>query len=358
MGSAKMSSLHGSWGRRCNTAGRKRHLGKHQNAKRTSIPSNMKILITDYDFPDVELELALYRAAGIEVATAQCKTEEDVIAASAGCQGLLVQYAPVNAAVFEARPEIRIVSRYGAGFDTVNTKDAARYGIWVANSPDYGVGEVATHALAMTLALLRHIAFYDRDIKSGRWHYTSAGKMQRVSDMTLGILGLGRIGKRMAHIGRNSFRRVIACDPHIIDGDFPAYVERVTSEQLFEQADAVSLHVPLNEETHGMVNSALLGRMKPGSVLVNTARGAVVNIDDLLSELDAGRLDGAALDVLPVEPPVADARIVQHPRVLLTPHAAFYSEVAGNELRRKAAQNLIDWKCTGRPAYVVVPSCL
>lgn len=315
----------------------------------------MKILITDYDFPDLELEHALYRDAGFEVVTAQCRTEQDVIAASADCQGLLVQYAPVNAKVFEARPEIRIVSRYGAGFDTVNTNDAARYGVWVANSPDYGVGEVATHALAMTLALLRHIAFYDRDIKSGQWHYTSAGKMQRVGDMTLGILGLGRIGKRMAHIARNSFRRVIACDPHIIDGDFPAYVERVTAEQLFEQADAVSLHVPLNNETHGMVNAALLGRMKHGSVLVNTARGAVVNIDDLLAELDTGRLDGAALDVLPVEPPATDARIVQHPRVLLTPHAAFYSELAGRELRRKAAQNLIDWAHTGRPAYVVVP---
>lgn len=277
-----------------------------------------------------------------------------MIAASVGCAGLLVQYAPVNARVFEARPEIRIVSRYGAGFDTVDIADARQHGVWVANSPDYGVGEVATHALAMTLSLLRHIAFYDRDIKAGRWHYTSAGKMQRVGDMTLGIVGLGRIGKRMAHLARNSFRRVIACDPHIIDGDFPPYVERVTLQDLFAQADAVSLHVPLNDETHGMVDASLLGRMKAGSVLVNTSRGAVVDIDALLAELDSGRLDGAALDVLPVEPPAADARIVQHPRVLLTPHAAFYSAVAGEELRRKAAQNLIDWKRNGRPTYVVV----
>jgi D-3-phosphoglycerate dehydrogenase len=172
--------------------------------------------------------------------------------------------------------------------------------------------------------------------------------------MTLGIVGLGRIGKRMAHIARNSFKRVIAYDPHIIDGDFPAYVERVGSEQLFEQADAVSLHVPLNDETRGMINTELLGRMKQGSVLVNTARGAVVNVDDLLAALESGRLDGAALDVLPVEPPASDARVLQNPRLLLTPHAAFYSEVAAKELRRKAAQNLIDWDKTGRPSYVVV----
>ena len=314
----------------------------------------MKILITDYDFPDLELESALYHAAGVELVVAQCRTEDDVIKASEGCQGLLVQYAPINAKVFAARPEIRIVSRFGAGFDTVNTADARQFGVWLANSPDYGVGEVATHALAMTLALLRHIAFYDRDVKAGKWHFSTAGKMQRVSDMTIGILGLGRIGKRMAHISRNSFKRVIACDPYIIDGDFPVYVERVNKEELFEQADAISLHVPLNDETRAMVNASLLQRMKPYSVLVNTARGAIVNIDDLLAALDAGRLDGAALDVLPVEPPDMDARIVQHPRVLLTPHAAFYSVVAEKELRRKAAQNLIDWAAKGRPTYVVV----
>jgi phosphoglycerate dehydrogenase-like enzyme len=314
----------------------------------------MKILITDYDFPDVELEQALYRDAGVELVTAQCRTEDEVIAAAQGCEALLVQYAPVNAKVFAACPQIRIVSRYGAGFDTINTGDAVEYGVWVANSPDYGVGEVATHALAMTLALLRHLALYDRDIRSGTWHFSSPGKLQRVSDMTLGILGLGRIGKRMAHIGRNSFKRVIACDPYIIDGDFPAYAERVSKEELFAQADAVSLHVPLNDETRNIVNASLLERMKPGSVLVNTARGAVVDIDGLLAALDAGRLDGAALDVLPTEPPGTDARIVQHPRVLLTPHAAFYSVVAERELRRKAAQNLIDWMQCGRPSYVVV----
>jgi phosphoglycerate dehydrogenase-like enzyme len=314
----------------------------------------MKILITDYDFPDLELERSLYRDAGIEVVVAQCRTEEEVIAAAAGCQGLLVQYAPVNTKVFAARPEIRIVSRYGAGYDTINTEDAAKHGVWVANSPDYGVGEVATHALAMTLALLRHLPFYDRDVKAGNWHYTSAGKIQRASDMTLGILGLGRIGKRMAHIARNSFKRVIAHDPYIIDGDFPAYVERVSLNDLFTQADAVSLHVPLTEETRGMVNANLLDGMKAGSILVNTARGGIVNVDDLLSALDTGRLDAAALDVLPVEPPATDARILQHPRILLTPHAAFYSEVAGKELRRKAAQNLIDWSRSGRPSYIVV----
>jgi D-3-phosphoglycerate dehydrogenase len=314
----------------------------------------MKVLITDYDFPDIALEQALCDAAGINLAVAQCRTESDVIAASQGCQGLLAQYAPINAQVFAARPEIRVVSRYGAGFDTVNIDDAKKHGVWVANSPDYGIGEIATHALAMMLALLRHIVAYDRDVKAGTWDFNSTGPLQRVSDMTVGIVGLGRIGKRMAHVCRNCFNRVIACDPYIIDGDFPAYVERVDFKQLFSQADAISLHVPLNDETRGMVNRTVLGWMKPGSVLVNTARGPIVDINDLLAALDAGGIEGAALDVLPVEPPPGGSRILTHPRVLLSPHAAFYSVVAEKELRRKAVQNLIDWARYGRPSYVVV----
>ncbi|EJN09585.1 C-terminal binding protein [Herbaspirillum sp. YR522] len=314
----------------------------------------MKVLITDYDFPDVDLELALYKAAGVEVVTAQCRTEDEVIAASAGCQGLLVQYAPVNAKVFAARPEIRIASRYGAGFDTINTDDAAKYGVWVGNSPDYGVGEVSTHALAMALDLIRNITVYDRAVKAGQWHYTTAGIIPRASEMTLGLVGLGRIGKRMAHISRNVFKRVIAYDPYIIDGDFPAYVERVGREELFGQADVVSLHTPLNDDTRNMVDASLLKLLKPNSYLVNSARGGLVDIDDLLAALESNRLKGAALDVLPVEPPETASAIVQHKRVLLSPHAAFYSDIAAQELRRKAAQNLIDWDRTGRPSYVVV----
>ena len=193
---------------------------------------------------------------------------------------MLVQYAPVTDRVLAALPRIGLVSRYGAGFDTIDTDACRRHGVWVANSPDYGVGEVATHALAMTLALIRHLALYDRDVRAGNWHYLSPGTIRRASDMTVGILGLGRIGKRYAALARDCFARVIACDPYIIDGDFPAYRQaRRRRQQLFEQADVVSLHVPLNDETRGMVGASLLARMKHGSFLVNTARGGIVDVD-------------------------------------------------------------------------------
>jgi D-3-phosphoglycerate dehydrogenase len=313
-----------------------------------------KILFSDHEFPDLRIERDLFAAAGIEVVVAQAKTEDEVIAAAEGCFGILLQYAPISERVVAALPGLGIVSRIGAGFDTVDTEACARHGVWVANSPDYGVGEVATHALALALAMMRNVVAYHRDVNSGRWHYLSSGELRRAADMTLGIVGLGRIGKRMAHVSRNVFRRVVAVDPYIIDGDFPAYVERASLTDVFAQADVVSLHVPLNAETRGMIDAAVLGVMRAGSYLVNTSRGAVVDVDAALSALERGTLCGLALDVLPVEPVPAGSKLLGHPRVILTPHAAFYSVEAERELRRKAAQNLVTFLRSGRPEYVVV----
>ena len=314
----------------------------------------MRALITDYDFPDIALEREVFITGGVDLVEAQCKNEDDLISAARECDALLLQYAPVTDRVLAALPRIGLVSRYGAGFDTIDTEACRRHGVWVANSPDYGVGEVATHALAMTLALVRRLLIYDRDVKAGRWHYLSAGKIRRASLMTVGILGFGRIGKRYAALARECFARVIACDPYLSDADFPSYVQRIGLAELFEQADAISLHVPLNAETRGMVDASLLARLKPGSVVINTARGGVVDIDALRAALDDGRLDGAALDVLPTEPIAPQDPLAMHPRVLLTPHAAFYSGESEVELRRKAALNIVQWAATGRPMYPVV----
>jgi D-3-phosphoglycerate dehydrogenase len=314
-----------------------------------------RVLLSDHEFPDLDLEKELFARHGIDIALAQCRTEDDVIREAQGAFGILLQYAPITDRVIRALPDLGIVSRIGAGFDTVDTAACERHGVWVANSPDYGVGEVATHALALALASIRNVVAYQRDIAAGQWHYLSSGPLRRASDMTLGIVGLGRIGKRMAHISRNVFRRVIAADPYLIDGDFPAYVERTTLDDLFAQSDVVSLHTPLNAETRGMVGARFFDAMRPGSFLVNTSRGAVVDVDAALAAVDRGTLAGLALDVLPAEPVARDSRLLGHPRVILTPHAAFFSVESEKELRRKAAQNLATWLSTGRPDYVVTP---
>jgi D-3-phosphoglycerate dehydrogenase len=314
-----------------------------------------KVLFADCDFPDIDLERTLLGDAGCELVLAQCKTEEQVLAAGKECAAILLQYAPIGARVIEGLPRLGIVSRIGAGYDTVDTAACSRHGVWVANSPDYGVGEVATHALALALSSLRNIAAYDRDVRAGQWHYLSSGVLRRPAELTLGIIGLGRIGKRMAHVSRNVFKRVVAYDPHLIDGDFPAFVERIRSlTELALTADVVSIHTPLNDETRGLVDARFFAAARPGMTLVNTARGAVVALPDLLKALDAGILRGVALDVLPVEPVPADSPLTHDPRVILTPHAAFFSVEAEQELRRKAAQNIVSWVRTGRPDYPVV----
>jgi phosphoglycerate dehydrogenase-like enzyme len=313
-----------------------------------------KVLYADYDYHDIELELALFRRQGIEVVAAQCRTEDDVIAAGRGCFGALVQYAPITERVVAALPGLGIVSRIGAGYDTVDTEACARHGVWVSNSPDYGVGEVATHALGLALAALRNIVAHNRDIAAGTWHYQSSGRLRRPREMTLGIVGLGRIGKRMAQISRDIFARVVAYDPYLIDGDFPVFVERLpTLDALARASDVVSVHTPLTKETRGMIDAGFFAAMPAGGYVVNTARGAVVDVAALVAALDGGHLAAAGLDVLPVEPVPRDSPLVGHPRVVLTPHSAFYSVEAEQELRRKAAQNLATWLATGRPEYVV-----
>jgi D-3-phosphoglycerate dehydrogenase len=205
----------------------------------------------------------------------------------------------------------------------------------------------------MTMNLVRHISFYDRDIRAGKWHYLSPGKLKRPSSMTVGVLGMGRIGKRFAHLARETFGRVIACDPHIMAYDFPPYVEQVDMKTLFSAADVISVHTPLNDETRGLVDRSVLDLMKPGSYLVNTARGAIVNVEHAHQALNSGQLAGLALDVLPIEPP-GDHPLVSHPRTILTPHAAFFSDEAEVELRRKAALNIVSFANRGRPDYVVL----
>jgi D-3-phosphoglycerate dehydrogenase len=316
----------------------------------------MKVVITDAEYPDIdELERPILDRAGFEIELAHCRTPEQVIQAGRGATALAVQYAPITRQVLEALPEVRIVSRFGVGVDTIDLEAAQDLGVWVANVPDYCMSEVAAHALGMALALVRHLPFFDRHVRQERWFYRSTGLLRRPSTLTLGVLGHGRIGSTLAQMANPCFREVLACDPYLPASAWPENVRQVDHDELFSRSDVVTLHVPLTEETRNIVDRRRLAQMPPGGYLVNTARGGVVNLDDLLQALDSGHLAGAALDVLPQEPPVADHAVVSHPRVLLSPHSAFFSAEAEQELRRKTVLNIVDWALEGRPTYVVVP---
>ena len=314
----------------------------------------MKVLIADYNYPDVELERRILEDAGLELLEAQCRSEEDVIEAGSGVSALLTQYARITARIMDELPELRLVIRYGVGYDIVDVEAARERGVWVANVPDYGTEEVAVHALSLALSLLRHLPLYDRDVRAGRWHSTSTGPLHRLKNATLGVVGLGRIGGTFARRASPWFGRTLGCDPYLEDDAWPEGVEPATLEEVFSQSLVVSLHPPLTDETNNFIDRSLLERMPEGSYLVNTARGGLVVMEDLLWALEDGPLAGAGLDVLPQEPPPPDHPLLGNPKVILTPHAAFYSLEAEEEVRRKAAQNVVAWATEGCPLYPVV----
>jgi D-3-phosphoglycerate dehydrogenase len=314
----------------------------------------MRVLVTDADYGALDLEAEVLGAAGHELLTAQCRTPAEVIEAARDVDAVLVQYAPITPEVLEALPRLRLVSRYGVGVDSVDLEAARARGVWVCNVPDYGTVEVALHAVAMLLALLRNLAGHDRHVHAGRWDHRLGGPLPRPGGLTLGVVGLGRIGRTTMDGAAPWFGGVVGYDPYLPDDAWPAGVERLGLEELFARSNAVTLHLPLTPDTQGLVGADLLARMPAGSFLVNTARGGLVQLDAVLQALEGGRLAGVGLDVLPQEPPPAGHPLLAHPRALLTPHVAWYSQEAEVELRRKAARNVVSWAETGRPDYVIV----
>ena len=251
------------------------------------------------------------------------------------------------------RDRLRIISAVTVGVDHIDLEAARSAGIWVANVPDATTEEVAVTALAMALSLVRHIPFLDRDVRAGGWDAFGTGRRRRPSRLTLGIVGLGRIGRHLADLATPVFGRVCGHDPAPA-APWPGRVERRELDDLLAESDVVSLHLPALPGQPPLIDAGAIARMRPGAFLVNVARGALVDTDALLAALDDGRLGGAALDVVAGEPPPADAPIRRHPRVLLTPHAAFWSDDAESASYARQAANVVSWKRGERPATTVV----
>ncbi len=245
------------------------------------------------------------RAAGYEVDDALAVTPGEVLEVARGAEAILLGDSPCTAEVLSALPELRIVSTVTVGVDHVDLDAARAHGVWVANTPGAVTEEVAATALAMALSLVRHLPFLDRHVREGGWDAFSTGPRRRPSTLTLGIVGLGRTGRRLAEIARPVFGEILGCDPDPTVAP-PDGVGRVSFEDLLARCDVVSLHLPAEPGRPPLLDAAAIGRMRVGAYLVNVSRGALVDTAALLDALDAGRLDGAALDVVAGEPP--DAR--------------------------------------------------
>lgn len=299
-----------------------------------------RVVVTDHAFHGVSREEAMARAEGADFSVHGLKTEEETVAATAGADVLLVNFAPITRRVLEGLAPGATVIRYGVGYDNVDVAAAREAGVKVANVPDYGTDTVADHAAALVLALIRRLPLYDRAIREKGWaRPPEAGPVTAMKDATLGLLGTGRIGLAVAERLRPFVARTLAYDPYADAAALDAHgVRSVGLDELLADADAVSLHAPATSETRHIIDADALRRMKPGAVIVNTARGSLIDTAALAEALAAGRLGGAGLDVFEDEPLPADSPLRGPANVILTPHAAFYSDAAVDDLQRLAAE--------------------
>jgi phosphoglycerate dehydrogenase-like enzyme len=244
--------------------------------------------------------------------------------------GLLVgTETEVRAADLDRLPALRIVATCSVGFDHVDVEEAERRGIWVTTVPDYCVEEVADHALALALSLLRGVVVLDRVVRAGGWDWKAAGELRRIRGTRFGVVGLGRTGRELARKAAALGFEVWGSDPALSDAEIEEAGARPASlRELLAACHAVSLHVALTPETEGLLGAAELALMPDGAVLVDTARPQLVDLEALRRELESGRLGGAALDVVPVEPPTAEHPAPVWPRLVVTPHVAWYSAEA------------------------------
>lgn len=304
--------------------------------------TKLRAVITDHGFPNLQHEESVLGAAGVELAVAQCKTPAEVIAAAREADALLVQWAPVNADVIAALTRCKVIVRYGIGVDNVDLAAAKARGIPVCNVPDYGVHEVAEHAVALALALVRQLPQIDARLRSGTWKITPDRPMPSLREVTFATAGFGRIARNAQAMMRGFGGKRIAYDP-FVPADIMAMegVEKVELDDLFTRADILSLHLPLTAETKHFISAARLTEMKKTAVIVNTARGPLIDTVALAAALQAGTLGGAGIDVFEQEPLAADHPLRRASGALLTSHVAWYSESSIPRLQRLAAEELV-----------------
>lgn len=315
-----------------------------------------QVVITDLDHPTHRYEEDVLTAAGARLRLEQCRTEAEVAARCADADALLVQYAPISHTALAGLPRCRVVVRYGVGYDTLEVPALTAAGVWACNVPDYSTDEVSTLAITLLLALNRRVVPLANAVAAGGWDCTLAGPINRLAGQTLGVVGFGRIGSAAARKARGLGLRVLAHDPYISEQTMrEAGVAPATLPDLLGASDYVSLHALLNAETRHLIDAAALGQMRPTASLINTARGGLVDEAALLAALRAGRLVGAALDVLEQEPPAADHPLLHLPNCLVLPHSAWYSEASFVELKTKAAQEIVRVFQGLAPRYALNP---
>lgn len=307
---------------------------------------------TDFPWADVDIERTTLAAAGIELRIASDNREETLIREIGDAEAVFTCWAPTTARVIDAAPKLRHIARSGIGLDNIDVQHATHRGVLVTNVPDYCITEVAEHTLGLLFAMARKIGQCHLDTKGGRYSMVASQPYTRIAGKTLGVVGLGRIGSLVAKLAQGLGLQVLGNNR---SGKAPDGVRWAPLEVLLAESDFVALLAPLTPETACLIDDEALARMKPGAVLINTARGGLVDHAALARALEAGKLAGAALDVQSPEPPDLNAPPYNDPRVLVTPHTAYVSTESLLELRERIARQVVDVIQGRRPENIVNP---
>ncbi len=312
------------------------------------------IAVTDSPFPSLDPAKAALARLDPELRMAKSPSAEDILAAARDADAILVTYAKLPGELLRQLTRCKAIGRFGLGVDNIDIKAAAELGISVTYVPDYCMHEVSDHAMALLLALVRKIPRSNALVQSGRWDMPAAVPIHRLAGHVLGLVGFGNIPRALAPKAKAFGLRVVAHDPYAAPEALSAAgVEGASLDRLLEMSDFVSVHAPLTPATRGLFNADVLRKMKRGALLINTARGLLLDEDALVAALDSGQLGGAALDVVAVEPLPKESRLLGRDNVILTPHTAFYSVEALEELQTKCAADVARVLSGEQPVYPV-----
>lgn len=310
---------------------------------------------TDTDDTDVSAGVRLLEEAGYEVRILETRDADAIIAGARDAEVLLLGYAPITREIIAALPELKLIALMSMGFDFVDLDAASEHGVWVTNVPGAATEEVATHALALLLHATRQLPFYLGSATPEQWNDRAETAPPRLSELQLGIVGLGKIGREFARVAGPLFGGIVGYDPFLPDtAEVRAElaqlgIRRAELAEVRDSAHVLSLHLPLTPDTERMVDAEFLAAMPAGAVVLNVSRGGLIDSAALVAALDSGRLSAAALDVLDQEPPAADHPLLGRDDVVLTPHIAYFSSFTEAEYVRVQAANAVTFAATGRP---------
>jgi D-3-phosphoglycerate dehydrogenase / 2-oxoglutarate reductase len=312
------------------------------------------IAVTDSPFPSLDPAKAALARIDPELRVANSTSADDILAVARDADAILVTYAKLPGELLRQLRRCKAIGRFGLGVDNIDIAAAAELGITVTYVPDYCMQEVSDHAMALLLALARKVPQSNALVQAGRWEMPAVVPIHRLAGRVLGLVGFGNIPRALAPKAKAFGLRVVAHDPYVSQHALAAAgVEGMSFDRLLEISDFVSIHAPLLPATRGLFNAEVFRKMKQGACLINTARGPLVDEDALLAALDSGRLAGAALDVVAVEPLPKQSRLIGRDNVVLTPHTGFYSVEALNELQTKCAADVARVLSGEKPVYPV-----